>query len=58
MMLHEDAFQFVARIEELRRGWPMLLADVDLGRRFHELLKDEELEAVFREFKVSAGPSA
>ncbi len=58
MMLHKDVFQLVVRIEELRRDWLMLLANDDLGPRFHTLLEDEEVEAVFREFKVSAGPSA
>ena len=55
-MFDEDVFQFV---EELQRDWPMLLAAAaDLGSPFHALLEDEELEAVFREFKVAAGPSA
>ena len=35
----------------------MLLADDDLGSRFHALLEDEELEKVFREFKGSRGLS-
>ena len=56
-MFDEDVFQFV---EELQSDWPMLLAAAaaELGSPFHALLEDEELEAVFREFKVSAGPSA
>jgi hypothetical protein len=53
----EDVLQLFVRIEELRRDRPMLLADDDLSPRFHALLDDEELEKVFREFKVSRGLS-
>ena len=53
----EDVLQLFVRIEELRRDWPMLLADDDLSPRFHALLVDEELEKVFREFKGSRGLS-
>ena len=53
----EDFPRLFVRIEGLRRDWPVLLADDDLGSRFHALLEDEELEVVFREFKGSRGLS-
>jgi hypothetical protein len=55
MMPTEDFLQLFVRMEEPWQEWPVLLADDDLGPKFHALLEDEELEAVFREFKVSRG---
>ena len=49
----EDFQRLFVCLEELGRDWPVFLADDDLGPRFHALLEDEELEGVFREFKVS-----
>jgi hypothetical protein len=53
MMLSKKSVRLVTCIEELPRDSENLPADDDLGRRFHALLEDEELEAVFCEFKVS-----
>jgi hypothetical protein len=58
MMPAEDVFRLVTRAEGLRQNLPMTLAADDLGVLFRVLLGNEELEAVFREFKVSTGPSA
>jgi hypothetical protein len=57
MMLSNKVARFAASIEELPRDSPNLPADDDLRRRFHALLEDEELEAVFCEFKVSSRSS-
>ena len=57
MMRADDSPRFVVRIEELRRHQPTLPAGEDLGPRFHALLDDQELEAVFREFEVARGLS-
>jgi hypothetical protein len=54
----EDVFRLVTRAEGLRQNLPMTLAADDLEVLFRVLLGNEELEAVFREFKVSTGPSA
>ena len=40
---------FTARIEELRRDWPLLLADADLGRRLAEELTSFGLDDVMRD---------
>ena len=41
-----------ARVEELRRDWPLLVANDDLGHRFSALLNDEELEELLQDFLV------
>jgi len=58
MMPRREVSQLIVADEGLRRGWRMPLADDGLGPLFHALLEDEELEAVFRDFRASAGPSA
>ena len=52
-MAAEEFPQLFVRIEGLWQDWPVLLADDGLGLRFFALLDDEELEVVFREFKVA-----
>ncbi len=47
--------QLSARVEELRRDWPLLVADDDLGHRFSALLNDEELEELLEDFLVPEG---
>jgi hypothetical protein len=44
-----------ARVDELRRDWPLLVADDDLGHRFSALLDDEELEELLEDFLVPEG---
>jgi hypothetical protein len=39
---------FTARIEELRRDWPLLIADADLGRRLSEELTSFGLDDVMQ----------
>ncbi len=55
MMLTEEFLALFVRTGEPWQERPVFLADDDLGPKFHALLEDEELEAVFREFKVSRG---
>ena len=57
MMRTEDSQRFVVRIEEPRSRQPVVQAGEELGPRFHALLDDQELEAVFREFEVARGLS-
>jgi hypothetical protein len=45
---------FKARIEELRRDWPLLIADQDIGQWLQHELGDEAFEDVFRDFIGSA----
>jgi hypothetical protein len=47
MMRTEDSARLVVRIEELRHRQPLVPAGDDLGPRFHALLDDQEVEAVF-----------
>jgi hypothetical protein len=55
-MTAKDVVEFVVvRTEPLERQGKWLLADDDLGLRFHALLESEELELVFREFRVPPG---
>jgi hypothetical protein len=45
-------------LEELRRDWPILVADENLAHYFSALLNDEELEEVLQEFIAPASPPA
>jgi len=49
-MRHHDLSRLAAALEELRRDWPILVSDEDLGPRFSALLDDEELGEVLHEF--------
>lgn len=40
---------FIARIEELRRDWPLLLADADLGSRLFEEVSAFDVDEIMRE---------
>jgi hypothetical protein len=40
---------FIARIEELRRDWPLLLADADLGSRLFEEVSAFDFDDILRE---------
>ena len=40
---------FIARIEELRRDWPLLLADADLGSRLFEEISAFDVDEIMRE---------
>ncbi len=49
-MPHPTNSTFKARIEELRRDWPLLMADQDIGQRLHNEIGDETFDDVFRDF--------
>ena len=48
---------FAARIEELRRDWPLLLADVDVGQRLRAEIAGSGFDETMREV-LAAGRAA
>jgi hypothetical protein len=48
---------FAARIEELRRDWPLLLADADVGQRLRAEIAGSGFDETMREV-LAAGMAA
>jgi hypothetical protein len=48
-MAVRELSRLAACIEELRRDWPVLIANEDLGQRFQTLLDDVGLKDVLEE---------